>query len=119
MARTSLPVSSSPPKSKRLPAKRPGSSRRRTATAPMSATVTCASSLVRERRGVDALCELFFAEMEVLHEIDGRQDRGAHADLGDVLFDLVFAVEVRDACLSIGGPDRIEDEMYACGPGRV
>jgi hypothetical protein len=40
---------------------------------------------------------LLFAEMEVLHEIDGRQDRGAYADLGDVLFDLVLAVEVRDA----------------------
>ena len=40
--------------------------------------------------------------MEVLHEIDGRQDRGAYADLGDVLFDLVLAVEVRDARLSIG-----------------
>src|SRR5260370_22282940 len=49
----------------------------------------------RERRGVDAIRELLFAEVEVLHEIDGRQDRGAYADLGDVLFDLVLAVEVR------------------------
>jgi hypothetical protein len=73
----------------------------------------------RERRGVDALRELLFAEMEVLHEIDGRQDRGACADLSDVLFDLVLAVEMRDACLSIGGADRGEDEMYACGLGRV
>ncbi len=39
--------------------------------------------------------------MEVLHEIDGRQDRGAYADLGDVLFDLVLAVEVRDAIKSL------------------
>jgi hypothetical protein len=31
----------------------------------------------RERRGVDALRKLLFAEMEVLHEIDRRQDRGA------------------------------------------
>jgi hypothetical protein len=66
----------------------------------------------RERRGVDALRELLFAEMEVLHEIDGRQDRGAYADLGDVLFDLVLAVEVRDARLSIGGAGRGEDEVY-------
>jgi hypothetical protein len=72
-----------------------------------------------ERRGVDALCELFFAEMEVLHEIDGGQDRGAYADLGHVLFDLVLAVEMRDARLSIGGADRGEDEVYACGLGRV
>ncbi len=66
-----------------------------------------------------ACAELLFAEIEVLHEIDGRQDRGAHADLGDVLFDLVLAVEVRDACLSIGGANRVEDEVYACGLGRV
>src|SRR4029077_10483625 len=50
----------------------------------------------REGRGVDALRELLFAEMEVLHEIDGRQDRGTYADLGDVFFDLVLAVEVRN-----------------------
>src|SRR4029077_8492302 len=73
----------------------------------------------REGRGVDALRELLFAEMEVLHEIDGRQDRGAYADLGDVFFDLVLAVEVRNARLSIGGPDRGENEMYACGLSRV
>src|SRR5258706_8733491 len=66
----------------------------------------------RERRGVDALRELLFAEMEVLHEIDGRPDRGAYADLGDVFFDLVLAVEVRDARLSIGGADRGEAEGY-------
>src|SRR5258708_1267016 len=72
-----------------------------------------------ERRGVDALRELLFAEIEVLHEIDGRQDRGAYADLGDVFFDLVLAVEVRDARLSIGGAGRREDEVYACGLGRV
>src|SRR5258708_11214822 len=73
----------------------------------------------RERRGVDALRELLFAEIEVLHEVDGRQDRGAYADLGDVLFDLVLAVEVWNARPSIGGADRGEDEMYACGLGRV
>src|SRR6476661_5322271 len=73
----------------------------------------------RERRGVDALRELLFAEIEVLHEIDGRQDRGAYADLGDVLFDFVLAVEVRDARLSIGGADRVEDEVYACGLCRI
>jgi hypothetical protein len=38
---------------------------------------------------------------------------------GDVLFDLVLAVEMRNAGLSIGGADRGEDEMYACGLGRV
>jgi hypothetical protein len=62
---------------------------------------------------------LLFAEMEVLHEIDGRQDRGAYADLGDVLFDLVLAVEVRDARLSIGGANRGEDEVDACGLSAV
>jgi hypothetical protein len=36
-----------------------------------------------------------------------------------VLFDLVLAVEVRDSRLSIGGADRGEDEVYACGLGRV
>ena len=45
----------------------------------------------RERCGVDALRQLLFTEIEVLHEIDGRQDRGAYADLGNVLFDLVLA----------------------------
>src|SRR5258705_8680621 len=35
----------------------------------------------RERRGVDALGELLFAEIEILHEEDGRKDRGADADL--------------------------------------
>src|SRR6266478_1870349 len=73
----------------------------------------------REWRGVDALRELLFAEVEVIHEVDGRQDRGAYADLGDVLFDLELAVEVRNACLSIGGPDRGEDEMDACNLGRI
>src|SRR6266436_78379 len=73
----------------------------------------------RERRGVNALRELLLAEIEVLHEIHGRQDRGAYADLRDVPFDLVLAVEVRNTRLSIGGADRGEDEMYACGLGRV
>jgi len=63
--------------------------------------------------------QLLFAEIEVFHEIDGRQDRGADADLGDVLFDLVLAVEMRDARLPIGGADRGEDKMYVCGLGRV
>jgi hypothetical protein len=62
---------------------------------------------------------LLFAEMEVLHKIDGRQDRRTYADLGDVLFDFVLAVEVRDARLSIGRADRVEDEVYACGLGRI
>jgi hypothetical protein len=46
---------------------------------------------------VDAFRELLFDEMEVLHEIGGRQDCGGYVDLGDVLFDLVLAGEVRDA----------------------
>src|SRR5262249_44241964 len=41
------------------------------------------------------------------------------ADLGDVLFDLVLTLELRNARLSIGGTDRGEDEMYVCGLGRV
>jgi hypothetical protein len=53
--------------------------------------------------------------VEVVHKVDGCQDRGAHADLGDVLFDVVLAVEVRNACLSIGRADRGEDEMDAYG----
>src|SRR5882724_5058293 len=73
----------------------------------------------REWRGVNALRELLLAEIEVLHEIHGRQDRGAYADLRDVPFDLVLAVEVRNTRLSIGGADRGEDGMYACGLGRV
>src|SRR5271166_2753789 len=80
-----------------------------------SSAIRQGADAVEKVRGIDALRELLFAEMEVLHEIDGRQDRGAYADLGDVLFDLVLAVEVRDARLSIGGAGRGEDEMYACG----
>src|SRR5262249_59954121 len=36
-----------------------------------------------------------------------------------VLFDLVLALEVRDARLSIGRAERVEDEMDACGLGGV
>src|SRR5262249_36990922 len=79
----------------------------------------CELSRRLERRGVDALRELLLSEIEVLHEVDGRQDGGAHANPGDVLFDLVLTLEVRNARLSIGGTDRGEDEMYACGLGRV
>jgi hypothetical protein len=57
--------------------------------------------------------------MEILHEIDWRQDRRAYANLGDVFFDLVFAVEVRNARPSIGATGRGEDKMCACGLGRV
>jgi len=54
----------------------------------------------RERRGVDAFARAL-AEIEVLHEIDGSQDRGAYDDLWRVLFDFVLDVEVRDAvCLA-------------------
>jgi hypothetical protein len=73
----------------------------------------------RERRGVDALSELLFAEMEIFHEIDRGQDRGVYADLGDVLLDLVLAIEVRNARLPVGGTGRTEDKMYACGLRRV
>src|SRR6185503_260339 len=72
-----------------------------------------------ERHGIDALRELLLAEIEVLHEKDGGQDSGAYADLRDVLFDRVLALEVRNARLAIGGADRGEDEMHACGLGRV
>src|ERR1019366_4689389 len=72
-----------------------------------------------EWRGVDALRELLLAEIEFLHEKAGGEDRGPHADLGDVLLDLVLAVEVRNARLSICGADRREDEMHACRLGRV
>jgi hypothetical protein len=46
--------------------------------------------------------------MEVLHEIDGRQHRRACADLGDVLFDLLLAVEVRDARLRLAEPTEVK-----------
>src|SRR6202023_410843 len=68
----------------------------------------------RERRGVDPFSELLFREVEVLHEGNGRENRCADADLGNVLFDLVLAVEVRNARLSVGGADGSEDEMHAC-----
>ena len=72
-----------------------------------------------ERHRVDALRELLLSEIEVLHEEGGREDRGAYAELSDVLFDLVLAVEVRNTGLSIRVGDRGEDEMYASGLGRV
>src|SRR5262249_41668700 len=72
-----------------------------------------------ERCGVDPLRQLLFVQIKILHEIDGCQDRGAYADLGDVLFDLVLALEVRDARLSIGRAERVEGEMDACGLGGV
>jgi hypothetical protein len=46
-------------------------------------------------------------------------NRCADADSGDVLFDLLLAVEVRNARLSVGGADGSEDEMHACCLGRV
>jgi hypothetical protein len=57
--------------------------------------------------------------MEIFHEIDRGQDRGVCADLGDVLFDLVLAIEVRNARLPVGGTGRTEDKMYACGLRRI
>src|ERR1700690_427290 len=59
----------------------------------------------REGRPVDPFRELLLAEVEVLHEVNGRENRCADADLGNVLFDLVLAVEVRNAGLSVGGAD--------------
>src|SRR5208282_191251 len=47
----------------------------------------------RECRRVDSFRELLFYEIEVLHEGNGRENRCADADFGDVLFDLVLAVE--------------------------
>jgi hypothetical protein len=46
--------------------------------------------------------------MEVLHEVDGRQDRCAYADLGDVLFDLVLAVEVRMPVCRLAEPAEVK-----------
>src|ERR1700722_2839266 len=73
----------------------------------------------RECRRVDSFRELLFYEIEVLHEGNGRENRCADADFGDVLFDLVLAVEVRNARLSVGGADGREDEMHACCLGRI
>ena len=69
---------------------------------------------LRERRRVDPFSELLFREIEVLHEGNGCENRCADAELGDVLFDLVLALEVRSARLSVGGADGSEDEMHAC-----
>jgi len=44
----------------------------------------------------------------------GAENRCADTDFGDVLFDLVFAVEVRNARLSVAEPTDVEDEMHAC-----
>ena len=73
----------------------------------------------RERRRVDPFRQLLFHKIEVLHEGNGRENRCADADFGNVLFDLVLAVEVRNARLLVGGSDRCEDEMYPCGLGCV
>ena len=71
---------------------RPDVRRRQLARAPSSAGAP----------RVDPFSELLFHEIEVLHEGNGRENRCADADFGDVLFDLVLAVEVRDARLSVG-----------------
>src|SRR4029077_107461 len=73
----------------------------------------------RKCRRVDPFSELLSNEIEVLHEGHGRENRCAHADFGNVLFDLVLAVEVRNARLSVCRADRREDEMHACRLGRV
>jgi hypothetical protein len=73
----------------------------------------------RERCRVDPFSELLFHEIEVLHEGNGRENRCADAGFRDVLFDLVLAVEVRNARLPVGGADGSEDEMDACCLGRV
>src|SRR5215475_1217478 len=44
---------------------------------------------------------------------------GGRAKVAARAADLVLTLEVRNARLSIGGTDRGEDEMYACGLGRV
>src|SRR5262249_1312583 len=62
----------------------------------------------REPRRVDPFGELLFREIEVLHEGNGRENRCADADFGDVLFDLVLAFEVRNARPSVGGADGSE-----------
>src|SRR5258705_2849967 len=73
----------------------------------------------RERRRVDPCRELLFYEIEVFHESNGRENRRAGADFGDVLFDLVLAVEVRNGRLPVGGADRGKDEMHASCLGCV
>src|SRR3984885_3856827 len=73
----------------------------------------------RKSRRVDPLSEQLFHEIEVLHEGNRRENRCSDSDFGDVLLDLVLAVEVRNAGLSIGGANGREDEMHACRLGRV
>jgi len=58
-----------------------------------------------KRRRVDPFSELLFHEIDVFHEGNGRKNRRADTDFGDVLLDLVLAVEVRNARLSVGGAD--------------
>src|SRR5260370_23892060 len=72
----------------------------------------------RERRRIDPFSELLLREIEVLHKGNGRENRCADADFGDVLFNLVLAVEVRNARPSVGGADGRGDESDAGGLGR-
>src|SRR3984957_2661597 len=51
----------------------------------------------RKSRRVDPLSEQLFHEIEVLHEGNRRENRCSDSDFGDVLLDLVLAVEVRNA----------------------
>ena len=120
MARASFPVSSSLARSKRLPVKRRGVLKDANGDRPNVRDGNLRERPCRrERCGVDPFSELLFHEIEVLHEGNGRENRCADADFRDVLFDLVLAVEVRNARLPVGGADGSEDEMHACCLGRV
>ena len=74
---------------------------------------------LRERRRVDPFRELLFDEIEVLHEGHGRENCCTDSGFGDVLFDLVLAIKVWNARVSVGGADGSEDEMHAGIIGRV
>src|ERR1700735_5158 len=67
----------------------------------------------RERGGIGPFRELLLYKIDVLHEGHRREDRCPHADFGDMFFDLVLAVEVRNARLFIRITDRGKDEMKA------
>src|SRR5260370_17665848 len=66
----------------------------------------------RKSRRAGPFSELLYHEIEVLHEANRCHNRCADADLGDVLFDLVLAVEVRNARLSFRGAHAREPDTH-------
>ena len=116
----SFPVSSSPARSKRLPAKRAGSSRTRTATA-LDVRDGDLRDRPRRREGrrVDPFGQLLLREGEVLHEVDGRENRRANAELGESVFSTSYLLSKcgMPVCRVRPDPTESEDEMHPSGLG--